>query len=886
MVASVAVLLVTACPRSVAAAERQSFAATNAPVRLVLLDLAKRFGASIALPDDLHGSVTVSLHSATLDQALTAVLTPLGYAFGRKSGVIVVSRVTGSTQGAFAASRAPMVLSVTYIMADRAAKALHDLFPDASLRVDHGANAVIVVAATDDLQAMRNVLQSLDVRSPLSATVEALSLRSVGAEKIVARLKVLYPQVQFSVVSKQSLLVRATPADITQIRALVSALDAPTPLPTPQPGLPTATEGMRVMQGRPADIARAVSHDFPRLRVGVSGTAVVLSGSPEDVAKAKTLISQVDLPPVGTKVTQVYRIRTVDAGSVGDLIARSFANATITVDRDLNALSVTSTTTDQQRIADAIAQLDGNPSQQGGGQPGSYGGINQGASNGSSFEIVSLRSAVPNQGSAGSIATDSASAQVIQTLQQLVPGVRVSALSTPGQIALIGDPYSLRLAKQFLAKLDVPAPLVVLDTEVLEIDESAARNLGLLLSQPVISTTFSEIAPPADLNTGVSRLIGIGAITRTPLSLTAQLNLQIQNGTARVLADPRITTISGHTATIRAGDTIGILTTTGGGAGTYATSQIQTFQTGVTLDITPIVTPDDEVTVALHPIVNSLSGILNGVPQISTRDTQTTVHLKNNQTLIIGGLIQESSTHTENKIPLLGDVPLVGHIFRNVQSSSTRNELIIVVTPHVLAEGESAPIQGPPLPTIPTPAPLPTLPPGTRLSLPTGQLPGAVRAPSSSRAGGRTAVAVVPSPSPAPSAAIVPAAAAVAGPGLGPIGTAPPANAISYGQIPPSNAAALTDPARVFFVSISPARFTDGASMSVRAVTTTNVSRALLTLGSFSTTLTQTGPGQWTAAFPFSASYASGQSTLQATVYAARGDGSSASINVMVPLGS
>ncbi len=742
-----------------------------------------------------------------------------------------------------------------------------------------------VIATPEDLQTMRTVLQSLDVRNPLASTVEALALHSIEAAKLVARLKGVYPGSQFSVVSKQSLLVRATPADLAQIRALVAALDAPTPLTPPQPGLPTATEGVRVMQGRPADIARAVSRDFPRLKVGVSGTAVVLSGSPDDVAKAKALISEVDFPSVGSKVTQVYRIRTVDAGSVGDLIARSFPNATVTVDRDLNALSVTTSSLDQQRIAEAVVQLDGNSGQQGGGQPGPYGGANQGGSNGSSFEIVSLRSAVPNQGQAGSIATDSSSAQIIQTLQQLVPGIRVSALSNPGQIALIGDPYSLRVAMQFLAKLDVPAPLVVLDTEILEIDESTARNLGLLLSSPVIGSTFSEIAPPADLNTGVSRLIGIGAITRTPLSLAAQLNLQIQKGTARVLADPRITTISGHTATIRAGDSIGILTTVGGGAGTYATSQLQTFQTGVTLDITPIVTPDNEVTVALHPVVNSLSGILNGVPQISTRDTQTTVHLKNNQTLIIGGLIQESSTDTQNKIPILGDVPLVGRLFRNVQSSSTRNELIIVVTPHVLAEGESAPVQGPPLPTIPAPAPLPTLPPGTRLSLPVGQVPGAVRITSAQRS-----LAGAP-PTPSPSSSAVASRPGQPGPpptaamNPGPDPTVDARNTISYGQVPASNAAALTDPVRVYFASITPARLTDGASVNIRAVTSANVSRALVTLGSFSTTLTQVGPGQWTATLPFSASYATGQSAAQATIYAARADGSSASINLTVPWG-
>ncbi len=838
------------------AASHESYSATNASARAVLLELAKRFDANLALPDDLRGTVTVSLHGVTIDQALLAILSPLGYTYQHRSGVFVVLRA--ASQGMPLEGRTPTVFPVTFITADRAATALRSLFPEASVRVDHASNAVIVSAAPADVQALRNVLQSLDVRNPLTPTVESMSVRTIPADRMAERLKNLYPGAQFSVISKQTLLVKASPADLGQIKTLVASIDTPPPQFPQQLGSTSAIEGVKITQARPSDVARALAHDFPKLKVGVAGSSVVLSGTPEDVNKAKGLIAQIDTPSVGSKVTQIYRIRTLDASSVGDLIAKSFPGAQVTIDKDLNAISVTATVQEQQRISDGIAQLEGsNP--QGPGAPGYNPGITAGASTGTSFEIVTLRSAVPTQGQAGGLATDTASAAVIQTLQQLVPGVRVSALSTPGQIAMIGDPYSLRLAKEFLAKLDVPAPLVILDTEILEIDESTARNLGILLGQPVISTTFTEVPPLADANTGVSRLIGIGAITRTPLSLAAQLNLQIQRGTARVLADPRITTLSGHTATIRAGDTIGILTTVGGGAGTYATSQIQTFQTGVTLDITPIVTPDNEVTVALHPVVNSLSGILNGVPQISTRDTQTTVHLKDNQTLIIGGLIQENSTRTENKVPILGDLPLIGSVFRNVQSSSTRNELIIVVTPHVLIDGEQLPPQGPPLPSIPTPRPLPTLFPGARLPSPTGALP-------------RTSFPAAATPTPL----LYPMVNAVPTPQAPTLGSA-----VVFGQIPPSNVANPTDPVRIFYASLGPATLSDGVQARVRAVTATNAIRVTLTIGSFTAVLTQLKAGDWSTTFPWSRSYVIGQPTVQATIAATSADGTAATVSLL-----
>ncbi len=547
---------------------------------------------------------------------------------------------------------------------------------------------------------MKSVLQGIDVRNPTQASVEAVTLQNAEPAKLVERLRPLYPRASFTVASKRSLLIRADAVDLAQAKSIIQTLDV-APL-TPSPGA-SAVEALRVSQRRPADIAHAVARQMPKLRVAVSGASIVVSGSVDDVAHAKSLVAQLDLPSFGDRYLQVYRIHTLDATSVAALIMKSFPDAHVDVDRTINAFSVTASATEQRRIADAVAQLDATLAIAPGGA-----NVPPSLSAGGDVAVVTLRSAVPQ---AAGAPTADGNASITQALQQVVPDVHVVNLPTAGQIALIGNPEALRLAKEFLSKADVPAPLVVLDTEILEMDESVARNLGLQFTQPLLSTSFSEMSP-VSTDGGIPRLIGFQPLTRTALSLGVQLNLLIQKGNARVLADPRITTLSGRTATIHAGDSIGILTTTGGGVGTATTTQLQTFQTGVNLDITPLVAGDD-VTVSLHPVVNSLSGILNGVPQISTRDAQTTVHLRNDQTLVIGGLIQESVTRTEQKIPIVGDLPGVGHLFRNQQVSSTRNELVIVVTPHILYNGATAPPASPALPQVPTPRALPTLPPNT-----------------------------------------------------------------------------------------------------------------------------------------------------------------------------
>ncbi|MEA2688489.1 MAG: hypothetical protein QOD51_1096, partial [Candidatus Eremiobacteraeota bacterium] len=562
--------------------------AQNEPVRSVLVRVARETGANIVIGDGVSGYVTVVLHGVDLAKALHAILDPLGATFRQHDGVYDVERSasTGATSVAGATSAAvPIVLPLTVVPAKRAAAMLRPLFPSVSLSEDGRSNALVAVGPPNDVQAMRAVLQGIDVRSPAAPVTEAFALHGPAqATAFVQNLRLAFPAAKFVAAGTKQLLVTATPADLVQIKATVTALDAPSV--TPPPAVVSA-EAIPVSRRAPRDVARALAAQIPSLHASVSGSAVVLSGPPDAVMRAKTLIAQLDVPSFGERYTQVYRIRTLDAASVAELLRRSFRDLEITVDPSLNALAVTGSAAQQQRIADALAQLDAPPSAQN-GLPSQSGGAGNG-----STDVITLKSFVPGQSQGGIDAV----AAFTQAIQIVAPDVRVVQLPTPGQIALVGPPASVRTARQFIDKVDIVPPLVVLDTEILEVDESVAKNLGLQFGTAAISTTFSEVQPQPNPDGTIGRIGRFQALSRTPISFTAQLNLLVQNGKGRVLADPRITTLSGRTASIRAGDTISILTTTAGNAGTIATTQVQSFQTGVTLDITPSVSPDGGIMV-------------------------------------------------------------------------------------------------------------------------------------------------------------------------------------------------------------------------------------------------------------------------------------------------
>jgi type II secretory pathway component GspD/PulD (secretin) len=865
--------------------------ADNEPIRQLLLRIGMQAGLSIVIEGNIAGRASANLVGVPADEALSAVLRPLGLTYERDGRIVLVHPV-GPTPETSATPLAPAVLNVSIISAQRAATILSRLYPRDHVTVDKAANALIVVGPPDDVTAMRTVLNGIDVKNPQSVGVDAVQVKIAKAKDVVAKLAPLYPHARLAVGPNQTVLIAANSQDMPQIKALISSIDTPTATPTPTSA---PAQAIKVLQAKPLDVARAIEHQFPQVRASVAGSSVILSGSPDDLDKAKALVALIDQPAAWERYTQVYRLRFVDAKSVADLISRSFPDIHVDVDEDLNAISVRATAAEQQRIADAIAALDTPPGGAGnapGGpavaQPGSV--ANTVGPGGTNIEIVSLKAAAPGPNGAPSTSAADIATTVTQALQPYAPDLHITVPPNSTQLVLTGSAYSIKLARDMINQLDVAQKLVVLDTEILEVDETVAKNLGLSLS-PVIATTYSEIAPVAPPGGGTPPpLLGVQPFTRTALSFTATLNLLVQRGQARVLADPRITTISGRTATIRAGDNISILTTTGGGPGTIATTQVQTFQTGVTLDITPVINSGNFITVSLHPVVNSLSGITNGVPQISTRETETTVGMQEDQTLVIGGLIEDSVNRSETRIPFLGDLPLVGRLFRSQTLNRTRNELIITVTPHIVYPGTRAPLPGPPLLGIPTPQPLPTLPPGTQIPG-VKPPPGMPVVPAVSLGQNIPAVATSPSP-PAPAGSSSPTTTPAPS-GAAPTGASPAptpsafaqTNVFVYGAAPTNTYAGAQDPVHIFYVSLAPTVLHNGDTIDVSAITTINANTVTVSYPGLATQLARVAPGQWRATYAFNATaLPPDQTHLELTLTARSSYGQSASIQIPVSI--
>ncbi|NJK45867.1 MAG: type II and III secretion system protein, partial [Pleurocapsa sp. SU_196_0] len=196
---------------------------------------------------------------------------------------------------------------------------------------------------------------------------------------------------------------------------------------------------------------------------------------------------------------------------------------------------------------------------------------------------------------------------------------------------------------------------------------------------------------------GIVRLRAVRA--RTLVAAKVRDQLAETTGSARSLAKPRVATVEGLEAKINSTQTIPLVI-----KGENNTQTIQNITTGINLRMLPRVTPEQTVETQLSIAVSSPTGTTpSGVPQYSTREANTTVRVRNAETIVIGGLIESRRAVAASGIPGLMDLPVVGDVFRTTTTQEVDTDLIIVVTPYIVGSASTAPAPGtPPPPAAPS----------------------------------------------------------------------------------------------------------------------------------------------------------------------------------------
>jgi general secretion pathway protein D len=350
---------------------------------------------------------------------------------------------------------------------------------------------------------------------------------------------------------------------------------------------------------------------------------------------------------------------------------------------------------------------------------------------------------------------------MVNLLRTMLETRRVFVNEELNTIVMRDTPDKIRLAEKIIEANDRQVAEVMFEVEVIEISRANALKYGWNLTSPGGNTAGLNISKtPLNLS-NVQDLTGADFILSLP---SIEVSLIKTDSNAKTLANPKIRVVDNKTAKVNIGDKVPIrLSTTTSSPISTTTTASQTTTTsiefkdvGIKLEIKPSIRLNNDVTMDLKLDVTSLGEFDERVEQFrfGTRSTETTINVRDGETVVIGGLIRDDDRVSANKFPGLGDLPVLGKLFSTTEKTKAKSEVMLTITPRVI-RGLSAPEGGvqsfwsgteetyttqpvfspsesvsqPSAPGVTVPGPSGPLPPGFRPPAPTLQVPQGFVAP-------------------------------------------------------------------------------------------------------------------------------------------------------------
>lgn len=318
------------------------------------------------------------------------------------------------------------------------------------------------------------------------------------------------------------------------------------------------------------------------------------------------------------------------------------------------------------------------------------------------YELKYAQLSTLAQDSSTSSSGESASAaEIVSIIQSMLSkDGKVIADKRSNSLIIRDVPSQFPIVENMLARIDVRTPQVMIKVEVLETTTKLVESLGInwedgifgIYNGPVHNTIW-----PLNNSLGRNNSTGEGIKTAGTFALDstqATIYALMNNSDTKILARPQILTMNNELAKIElSGKEIArevTSTTAVGSSGATTGISYEEKDTGVILEVTPQISKDGYITMNLKPSVTDLENS-RYTDQYDTikRATETTVMVKDGETIIIGGLIKSSRTHGLKKVPFFGDLPIIGPAFRYKTKDESDKELVIFITPRIMKDASS-----------------------------------------------------------------------------------------------------------------------------------------------------------------------------------------------------
>lgn len=294
-------------------------------------------------------------------------------------------------------------------------------------------------------------------------------------------------------------------------------------------------------------------------------------------------------------------------------------------------------------------------------------------------------------------------AELVPLLSSLLsPQGKIQADARTNSVIVSDISDNIKKVVDMIKILDVPTPQVMIEAQIVSVNKDAFKELGITwnLTKTWTDAAGSDPSQTAGItgkqgsidttNIGLAPgLISLGKVANKAgewTSLNATLGAIETKGKGKVLSSPKIATLNNQEASILSGKKVAYVSssnvTTGG-----TTQTVNFIDVGVKLTVTPSINLDKKITMKIHAEVSSIGNVPPGTtvpPPISTRTADTNILAADGETLVIGGLIDEQATEDLSRVPFIGEIPIIGTLFTHKSTNTTKTELLVFITPHIM----------------------------------------------------------------------------------------------------------------------------------------------------------------------------------------------------------
>jgi len=719
----------------------------EAELDYVLDFFSRATGYTIIKDADIKVRITIiSQKDVPIDEALSvlnSILTIKGYAMIINGKVIKVVPLESAKQenmeikvGSDPAeigqtdTIVTQIMPLSYTSVGQVVKELKDLVPKYGVMVAHTqSNTLIITATSANINRFAQIIKALDIPMSDLIKIEVFFLKYRDADTLATVITKMFEKPTGTTTDQQN---------INNARRARGGFPG-------GPNFGPDQQGDQTQSSTTEESERLQIMGDVKVSADKTTNSLVVSASPSNLSLIKEVVAKLDTQTSAQAETRIFTLEHADATTMAEEINDAFSSTSSTSrtsstqsifnrqgfggggfpggpgqnqgnqasstgsgvlglpevravgEQRTNSLIVTTTSVQMAGIATLIKQLDQDVSEYEqstmiisleNAEAANMATVLNSLFQTTAFEQQRGRSSFSST-SGGVMGT---SATTVATARGLTGNVKIVAESTTNSLAITTYKRNFPILEEIIKELDVMLPQVLIEVEIVEVTLNEDTKFGIEWKLDKTTNVDGKNYQQSGFTKfGLSdEVYGLkyGIVGNTLQALLLSLEKETK---VNIRSTPRILTQNNHQAIINISQSVPYLsstqeTTTGGVLTSYEYQDV-----GVILTVTPRINKSETVTMAVDQEINNLIEFtLFNAPVISKREATASVTVKDGQTMIIGGIIQDNKTETINKVPIISSIPLIGRFFQRKETTPEKTELMVFITPHIIHSPEEA----------------------------------------------------------------------------------------------------------------------------------------------------------------------------------------------------